>query len=521
MALEYRKDLLRLDQVIGEAASQALMEGEISVPDDQKPIAKILDINGAAIISSHEVFQDRIMAEGIIRYNVLYIPEDDGQLDSLDAEIGFTQYLEFPGAAPKMTSRLHLSIEHIDYDLISGRKLGVKAVLNLTGQVTEVSEMEVITEFSNTEDVEMLPEHIRVSAVAGSGHARTMVREDLELADSMPTILKILRKDAKVRVREKKAADNRVQIHGDVEILILYLCEDQEEPIQFLSHSISFSHPVEIPGAYQGMDCRADVQVEEIYVDPRENINGELRILDTELILGINAQVLEFQEGEILTDAYSRSLAVDFNKMKIKLHQSLEEVQEQTALKESIHFPEGAAKVRKILYVDAVPNLLNERVQDGSVILEGIISARVVYQTNDPALLIGSFREDFPFSCSLNAQEARTGRSCKGEVITEQLNHTLISQEEAELKITLLCRAEIMKTVEKDVITGVEETEKKQGKEEGIYIYFVQPEDTLWSIAKKYNTTIAGIRELNDLDEEEPAPGTRLLIYKKLEMPAL
>lgn len=117
MTIECRRDLLRLDQVVGEETSQALVEGEINVPETKAPVAKILDISGEVVISSREVLQDKVMVEGILRYDVLYVPEDDAVIDSLDAEIGFTQYLELTGARPKMASQLKLNVEHIDFEL--------------------------------------------------------------------------------------------------------------------------------------------------------------------------------------------------------------------------------------------------------------------------------------------------------------------------------------------------------------------------------------------------------------------
>jgi hypothetical protein len=260
LAIEYRRDLLRLDQVVAQESGQALVEGEINVPENKAPIARILDINAEAVISSQEVIQDKVMAEGIIRYDILYIPEEDSAIDSLESEIGFTQYMDLPGARPKMASRLKLDVEHVDYELASARKINVKAVLDLSGQVSQVVELEAVTEFSG-EDVEVLREGIRVSSIAGTGHSQTLVREDLELADSMPTIQKIVRKSAQVRINEKKAADNKVVVHGDVDLKLLYLCEDEDEPIQYISHSIPFSHVVEIQGAYQGMECWADAAV--------------------------------------------------------------------------------------------------------------------------------------------------------------------------------------------------------------------------------------------------------------------
>lgn len=517
MAIEYRRDLLRLDQVVSEESSQALVEGEISIPENKIPIARILDISAEAIVSSREVIQDKVMVEGILRYDVLYIPEDDTVIDSLDAEIGFTQYLDLPGAKPRMASRIKLNVEHVDYELISGRKINVKSVLDLSGQVSQVAEMEAVTEFSGVEDVEVLRDSIRVTAIAGTGYSQTMIREDLELADSMPTIRKILRKNARVRINEKKAADNKVVVHGEVDLKLLYLCGDEDEPIQYLSHSIPFSHAVEIEGAYQGMECWADVAVSEFYADARENINNELRIIDTELVLGLDAQVFEAQEGEILVDAYSPSLAITLKKRKIKMKQLMGEGQGQTILKESISFPEGVPKARRILYVEVRPAITDDRTEEGRVIVEGIFTAQVYYQTNDPTLPVGSFQEDFPFRHTMEIDGVQADMDCESEAVVENVSYTLLAQDEAELKIPILCRTSVFQTIEKDVIISAEEVEEVMGREAGIYIYYVQPDDTLWAIAKKYNTTISGILKYNALEGDVLTPGTRLLIYKKLE----
>ena len=517
MAIEYSRELLRLDQVVSEESSQALVEGEISVPETNAPIAKILDVNAQAVISSREVIQDKVMVEGILRYDILYVPEDDRVIDSLDAEIGFTQYLDLPGARPKMASRLALNVEHVDYELLSGRKVSVKSVLDLSGQVSQVMEMEAVTEFSDAEDVEVLQDHIRITANAGAGHSQTMVREDLELAESMPSIVKILRRNTRIRINERKAADNKVVVHGEVDVKLLYLCEDEDEPIQYLSHSIPFSHVVEIPGAYQGMECFADAVVSEFYADPREDINNELRIIDTELVIDLDAQIFEAQEGEILADAYSPNRTLTLKKRKIKTRQFIGESQGQTTIKESVTFPDGVSKARKILYVDAHPIVTDDRIEEGRVMIEGILSAQIVYQTNDPALPVGSFQEDFPFRHILEVDGAQSHMDCSSEAVAEHVGHTLLAQDEAELKILVLCRTSVFQTMEKEVIISVEELEEAAGREAGIYIYYAQADDTLWSIAKKYNTTISSIVKYNTLEGDVLAPGTRLLIYKKLD----
>lgn len=518
MAIECRRDLLRLDQVVGEEISQALVEGEINVPESKAPVARVLDISGDVTISSREVIQDKVMVEGVLRFDVLYIPESDAAVEAVEEEIGFTQYLDMSGVKPKMTSQLKLDVEHIDYELVSGRRINVKTVLNLFGQVSQVVELEAVTDFVDLEDVEVLRDHVRTSINAGEGHSQTMVREDLELSDSMPSVAKILKKDAKVRVHERKAADNKVVVHGDLDLKLLYLCDDEQDPIQFIEHSIPFSHFVDISGAYQGMDCTADVYVSEFYADPRENINNELRIIDAELILGLDAQVYEPQEGEILVDAYSPVVSMTLKKRKIQLRQFVGETLGQTVVKDSITFPEGVMKARKILYVGASSTVTDERIEEGKVTLEGILSTQVVYQTNDDTQLIGSFREDIPFRHTLDIEGVDSSMNCQSEANVEHVNFTLLAQDEIELKITVLCRTNVSRTIEKEVIIGAEEAEQISAREAGIYIYCVQPGDNLWTIAKKYNTTITNILNYNTLDEESGlAPGSKLMIFKKLE----
>ena len=106
---------------------------------------------------------------------------------------------------------------------------------------------------------------------------------------------------------------------------------------------------------------------------------------------------------------------------------------------------------------------------------------------------------------------------CESEAVAENVNFTLLAQDEVELKIPVLCRVSVSQIIEKDVIISAEEVEEAAGKEPGIYIYYVKPDDTLWSIAKKYNTTISNILKYNPMDNEAVSPGTRLLIFKKLD----
>ena len=51
----------------------------------------------------------------------------------------------------------------------------------------------------------------------------------------------------------------------------------------------------------------------------------------------------------------------------------------------------------------------------------------------------------------------------------------------------------------------------------GITVYIVQPEDTLWDIAKRFYTTTEEISRMKELETEEISSGLAQLLVKKVE----
>ena len=78
----------------------------------------------------------------------------------------------------------------------------------------------------------------------------------------------------------------------------------------------------------------------------------------------------------------------------------------------------------------------------------------------------------------------------------------------------------VLRQWREQLITDIQEKELDLEKLEqmpGVVCYIVQPEDTLWDIAKRFYTTVDSIRELNELGEEEPHQQQPLLVVKKAD----
>ena len=100
----------------------------------------------------------------------------------------------------------------------------------------------------------------------------------------------------------------------------------------------------------------------------------------------------------------------------------------------------------------------------------------------------------------------------------EQLSVGLMGNGEVEVKAVLAFNCfqkepVMVQNIESAKFTpmSTEELENRPG----IVGYFVKNGDTLWNLAKKYNTTVENIKEVNHMKKEDVNKGDKILIFKQ------
>ena len=520
MALELVRDLIRIDQVIGEEMTQAVVEGDVVVPDSKPDVDKILGMNGQVVITDKEAVEDKVIVDGVVNVKSLYISYEGEQLlHHLEGSFGFTQRIDLPGADSRMDAEVKAEIEHMDFGIINGRKVNVKCVLSLTGKAAEKSEVDVIRDIKGIRDIQVLRDHLEVSDTVGENASRVTVRQDFEIPADRPAIREILSTDITIGERDSSISEDRVSIQGILKITALYIGSDEASSINSVKYQMPFSHYIEMAGAAPGMKEKVHCLVEDCYSTVKENEEGQNRIIEYEVVVKAEGKVETVQPLEVLVDAYSPSVNLETVKSKIRFKRTLDSISDEISIKEEIDLPADCPQIEEICDVKASPVLTDFGVYEDRAVVEGVLAIQALYLTRDSAEPMHLYRDEIPFRHSVQLPGEGHRMDLDVDLYLEDLQYRVLDVDLFETRGRVRVNIDVGSSFDKEVLMDVEESRQEEKRAQpSIVVYFVQPDDNLWKIAKRFNTTIEEMVKVNDIeDPENLVPGDRLIISRMLK----
>ncbi|SCZ00148.1 DUF3794 and LysM peptidoglycan-binding domain-containing protein [Alkaliphilus peptidifermentans] len=518
MPVELLKDSLTTDQIIGQDTAQAIIEGDILVPDIKPDITRIISVDGVIQVAKVEASEGKITVEGNIKFKILYVAEKGEEpLYSIDSSTGFKQSIEIEGITSSASPDVEADIEHIDFTINNERKIGVKVVINLMAIGKSTSQKEITKDITGLEDIQVLKDTIHYTEVMGDYFSEALVKDTYEVEESMPSIKEILKWNATALERETKITEGKVIVGGIVKVELLYIADDEEASLNIFSQEIPFTHFVEMPDAHPEMKYKLKLDVTELYTEVKENIQGESKILEIEAITRVGAKVMDTSRREIVIDAFSPSKKIKVSKETIEFKENIGMNRSHLMLRETIDLPGSHPEMAKLFSVVSKPVLTDYQLMEDKTVIEGIMEVTVIYLSDEGHQPIYSFMQEIPFRHYVDIEGLQEGMEAKVELFIEEINYELINGQQVDIKVNIGATCEGYLTKKVDIVNEIIEMEESidLASRPSITIYFMQPGDTLWKVAKKYNTTVKQIIETNNIEDVSTIkPGDYILIEK-------
>lgn len=521
MPLELIKNSLKVSRIIGENIFSTVVEEDINVPDINPDLYKILVPCATVQLKDCEVLNDKVAVNGQILLSILYSAADEGKpLNNMDAAMRFSQDIEIPGAEPMMKEHINPVIQHIDCHMINSRKLGIKIIMDLYCRVEDLFDLELASDVRGLPNIQVLREPCSFKQVVGYNKDRYEFNEELNIAAEMPEADKILKTDCKVVIKDEKCIDGKVEVNGLLGLGMFYRSESENNQLHYQEFEIPFTQYIEIPPAEKNMECSTDSALQECRLEVSEDANGERRVLKAHIVITMGARVFCDTEQEIVADAYSPTNVVNIEKGMFSVSEFMGKNRSNILVKETIGIKHGDPEIERVCYLDVLPIANEVKLLDDRVMVEGMMECTAVYVTSYSAEPMCSMTEQIPFRHFLDIPGVKLGMPCIVKCSADSVSFTQINNEVIEVRVVLGIYAEASRHIEKKLVESVEAAEGVSidyGRIPTVTIYMVQKGDTLWSIAKRYNTTVDALAKLNGIENPSRiTKGMQIMVLKNI-----
>lgn len=516
MGIELVKDLLKMEDLIGENNVQAIIEGDILAPDTKPDIMVVTAVDGDIQVRDVEIREDQIFVGGSLKFKVLYTSQQgEDPLYTIDSSTDFKQDIQILGLSPGMKAEIAAEIEHIDYTLNNERKIGIRAIINFRAKAIEERTIEITRDVVEAEDIELLTENFQYTDIIATRACEILVRDAIELGDTGLEIREVLKCTSVVLENESKLTDGKVIVGGNLLLEILYLAEE-DNSLNTVKAQIPFTHFVEIPQVYDGMDYTIRMGVEGLDSTIRENINGENKVIEVESNIKIDVAVMETRDVDLIVDAYSPSRQLNLHKNEISIRKSLKIPPSQVLLKENIDIYNNPP-IDQVISLTIKPIVMNYNFFEGKIIIEGVLAASMIYISRDGIQPINNYMGDIPFRHHLEMEDRGKPVELDIKLLVQDLDYSKINEEQVEVRVNLASICEANSIGLMNIVSHIEEAEEELdiSKRPSLTIYFFQEGDSLWKIAKKYKTRVENIILSNNIEDmEDIKVGDQILIEK-------
>jgi len=499
--MELQKNSFTLGRCVARGAREISADTDIIVPDIKPDILKILQISGNCLITRKEISDGKINVDGRIDFTVLYIPDtENGKITSISSFFDFSHVIADENIRSDCYAELSADLLRIDFQLINSRKLRIKSLSEISYEagITETEEIAVNTDGNDCPEVQK--KNIRLMSTIAKKQCDFSVHERVELPPGQTQINELLRTDIKIIDKEFKCISGRIVAKGSFDIHILYT--DCDNALRFSDYQLPFTEIFEIEGTNDDTICDIEYTIGDISTKIGEDSDGDLRCIDLEILVFANITASEEIETEYICDCHCPGYETVLEKTEKKLDALCCRTQIQQTVRDIVSPQQGSPAMHGIYNVPAEISVAKTKVAADKTTVEGNLTCYVLYTSDSSENPICSIKKEIPFSVSIETLGSRDGMTC--EICSEisHIGYSINSAGEAEIRAIISIAVKILETSYPVFIESAELVPLSENEKKGIVLYFVQPGDTIWSIAKHYHVSQEDIISLNNLDEE-------------------
>lgn len=505
IVMEIKKGNINLYEQVARGTSNALVEGDVILPDTKPDMSEILIADAKAKVNSSECRNGSVVVTGEVVFCALYTPEDAQETKSLEQVFPFSQTIDVK-CRDDAEFKAEALVEHIGFTLINSRKLSAKIMvaINVFGGIENC--YEPIIEVCG-ENIESRDKKYSIYIPVSETKTDIAVSDILTVPQNKPDIGEILKVDAYVTPHDTKLMNGKAMVHAELNVNTVYTSAEDGR-LMGVSHSVPFTEVVEAPGADEQSVVHVSYCVDKISANTKGDLNGDTKIISIDAELCAKVCVSRTVSEKIVDDCYFMDTKTEIARKNMKIKEYVTSENTRIPVRSRVEAPKNVV-VNEVINCCVKPLPRECTWENGKAKVKGDLVTFLIYRDEQGIARSAVAENDIVWEKSI-----KDPCELEADMWVDSVNCE-IGGTGVEILTNVGVYAKALKTCDVDIITDIQSKEEtNSGALPSMVIYFAKDGDTLWSIAKKYRTKAEKIKRANNLDSDKIEVGRRLLIPK-------
>lgn len=507
MEIVTKKTSLNMNRITDQKTENFVIESDTIIPDIKPDILNTIATSGTVCIYKRELNNQKLRFDGTVQTYIMYLAdEENGRVRGLQTNLDFSEGMDFEQTGKNASAEIDVRVKNMECKILNGRKIHVKAVLEVSATIYQNENVEVIEQLNEEANIQKMTMPTKISSLVGEGNTKIFAK-DTFVIDNTDDLAEILKVEVKLVNRDYKVSYHKVLLKSDLIIRILYLTEDKR--MKSIENRIPVMGFVDMPDVKEEDFCDVRYEMRNVLIKPNpveeHSIYAECEI-EAELRMYHNAEV------DLIQDIYSTEKRLTFQSKTIRVAERTEPIKENFVIQEKQRMDE---LVNKTIYDARVTPRLNETEKvNGKIQYIGEVEVEFIFE-GDNSSNVDTKRIVLPFDYTIENSQIDTTSKMRTniEILTDQF--VVEPDDQISIKIELEFTVEVSNQTELNLLDAIEMSEEELDRH-GMVIYFVKPKDTLWEIAKRFCSTVDEIKRVNQIEQERNLPVRTKTIYSKL-----
>ncbi len=476
-----------------ETTVEECVEAEISLPEYMPEILRIVKSQAIPKINSYTTVGERVTVDGTCELRMVYIGNDNC-IYSFSQTRSFTRYAENSAFLNAEDVKVKTSLNFVNCRATNTKRAEIKAGVGITvWAFGKLAENILLT--GNSAGIEEKKTELSAMSL-GCKKSKMFSMSDTFVLDN-ETAAFLIRANAVSVLGETRKISNKIMIKGETIVEIAFVPNEDKSVVRTIRRILPINQILEFDGMEEHFTGDITLDVTGVDVIIKNDSQSEGRSLDVAVTVNAGVTMWEQKELCVITDAYAINGAIDLTYKKMKFYSALDAIRDTYIYKDSIDVSKTG--VDCILDTFCESNEPTLSFKDGLISVCGSLKVTMLLKDTLGSIVTTEKMLDFCYERKSDCGDIHT--ESQPEVTISSFECVLKNKDQIDVKAEMQINCSVFGETEIDVVTEICEgkaTEKRSNS--AITVYFPKCEESLWDIAKRYNTTVNSIAIENNLE---------------------